>query len=160
MSQPWQWRELHELTMLLIRRTRAVLGLGPSTAGVAILVSDDDGRWLLVQASYRRTWSPPGGFVKVGEPLEEAARRELLEEVGIAEIVLEPVGVVGLARRHTTHIFAGHARPDNVTGTSWEIRSTGWFAPESLPTLSRTTAAILRMRPPRSGPDRFPLSAG
>ncbi len=38
---------------------------------------------LLVQSSYRRGWSLPGGLAKKGEVLAEAAVRETYEEVGI-----------------------------------------------------------------------------
>jgi len=38
---------------------------------------------------YLGQWALPGGFVAVDESLEEAARRELLDETGIADIYLE-----------------------------------------------------------------------
>jgi 8-oxo-dGTP pyrophosphatase MutT (NUDIX family) len=42
-----------------------------------------DGRLLLVRSSYRATWDLPGGGVGPGEAPEQAALRELAEEVGI-----------------------------------------------------------------------------
>ena len=41
------------------------------------------GQILLVKKSYRKEWSIPGGLVKRGESWEQAAVRELFEEVGI-----------------------------------------------------------------------------
>ena len=38
-------------------------------------------------------WSVPGGMVSVGERLEEAVRRELMEETGL---VIEPLSVLGV----------------------------------------------------------------
>ena len=146
MSQPLRWREVAEVAAIALRRARAVLRLGPPTTGVAIVVTDDAGRTLLVQTRYRRSWGPPGGFIKPGELPEAAARRELEEEVGITEIALTPRGQVSPTRRtvtHVTHIFAGHAQPDAVTGRSWEIRASGWYGSDALPELSRTTRAIV-----------------
>ncbi|WP_250009824.1 NUDIX domain-containing protein [Actinoplanes sp. M2I2] len=51
-------------------------------AAVGVLVRDG-GRVLLQERSDDRTWCVPGGVVEPGEQLEEAARRELLEETGL-----------------------------------------------------------------------------
>lgn len=37
----------------------------------------------LTRASYPNTWSFPGGHVEVGETLDGALKRELLEEIGV-----------------------------------------------------------------------------
>ncbi len=55
--------------------------------GVGAVVLDEDGRVLLVKRAHeplKGEWSLPGGAVEIGETLEGALRRELLEETGLA----------------------------------------------------------------------------
>jgi 8-oxo-dGTP pyrophosphatase MutT (NUDIX family) len=66
----------------------------PSTRGAAVALWHDH-KLLLVRTSYRDCYSLPGGFARRGEPSEEAARRELQEELGIAL----PAGLL----RHAWH---------------------------------------------------------
>jgi 8-oxo-dGTP diphosphatase len=44
-------------------------------------------------APYRESFSLPGGFVEIGETVEEACRRELCEETGVAAARLQLIGV-------------------------------------------------------------------
>jgi mutator protein MutT len=58
---------------------RPIVGVG----GVIV----DDGKVLLVRRRYeplKGHWSLPGGMVEIGETLEAALTRELLEETGLA----------------------------------------------------------------------------
>ena len=48
--------------------------------GAAILVVDDQNRLLLMKRSDNGCWGLPGGAAEPGEIVEEAARRETLEE--------------------------------------------------------------------------------
>lgn len=47
------------------------------------LFRDADGRVLIVKPSYKDSWEIPGGGVEAGEAPHAAARRELMEELGI-----------------------------------------------------------------------------
>jgi acetyl-CoA carboxylase carboxyl transferase subunit beta len=64
-------------------------------AGAVIV--DGDGRILLVlrrNEPSRGCWSVPGGRVEKGEPLAEAARREVFEETGLTVEIGAELGVV------------------------------------------------------------------
>ncbi|MDT3688097.1 MAG: NUDIX hydrolase [Pseudorhodoplanes sp.] len=67
----------------------------PSVA-VDCVVFDEDGRLLLIRRRnppFAGQFALPGGFVDYGESTEAAARRELLEETGLAARSLRLVGV-------------------------------------------------------------------
>ena len=59
-------------------------------AGVALL--NEAGEVLLLQRP-EGEWCLPGGHMEVGESLEEAATRELLEETGLVVDTLEMLGI-------------------------------------------------------------------
>lgn len=48
-----------------------------------VLFRDKDGRVLLVKPTYKAGWEIPGGYVEPRESPKDAARREVLEELGI-----------------------------------------------------------------------------
>jgi len=66
-----------------IEELRAVVGSRPLiTAGVVVIVLREN-EVLLDMRRDSRKWALPGGFKELGESLEEAAQRELLEETGL-----------------------------------------------------------------------------
>ena len=63
---------------------------------------------LLVRSSYVVGWHLPGGGVRRGEMPEAAARRELVEEIGLVASALLPAGVAcGIwdGRQDRVHFF-------------------------------------------------------
>ncbi|MDI6702590.1 NUDIX hydrolase [Methanothermobacter wolfeii] len=63
---------------------------------VDIIIRFPEDRVVLIRRAnppYRGAWAIPGGFVEYGETVEEAARREALEETGL-EVELE--GILGV----------------------------------------------------------------
>lgn len=52
-----------------------------------VLFRDGEGRVLLVEPVYKEHWEVPGGIVEMNESPRAAARRELLEELGLARSI-------------------------------------------------------------------------
>ncbi|MDH6578960.1 NUDIX hydrolase [Kitasatospora sp. MAP5-34] len=68
---------------LIATRDEWLASLTRVYAGAGCLISDPEGRVLIVKAGYREHWQFVGGSVDAGENPQECAERELLEETGI-----------------------------------------------------------------------------
>ncbi len=92
-------------------------------------------------------WALPGGFVDVGETVETAARREVLEETGLVVTGLELLGVYSDPARdprgHTASVvFIAGARGTPCGGD--DAAEAAWFPLQALPPLVFDHAEILR----------------
>jgi len=123
--------------------------MAPSfTVGAICVIERPDGRVLLVRLSYRRRWGFPGGLVKRGEEIADAARREALEEVGVdIELVGEPAVVVAPRPRRVDVVYRARLAPgveaDDVRPVSPEIVEVRWVARDELPELQDEAAGGL-----------------
>ncbi|MEU9188970.1 NUDIX hydrolase [Streptomyces sp. NPDC048484] len=61
--------------------------------GTSVLVTDPEGRVLLLTRADTGGWGLPGGIMEPGESFEETGRREVLEETGLAVGQLELLGI-------------------------------------------------------------------
>jgi 8-oxo-dGTP pyrophosphatase MutT (NUDIX family) len=108
----------------------------PISVGVLGIVVDDEGRILLVEQTYRSGWYLPGGGVRKKEPLDEALRRELREEVGVEPT--EPPRLHGLywnfaeSKSDYVAVFVVE-RWNRQPAGSIEIADSRFFAPAELP---------------------------
>lgn len=66
-------------------RAAFLAGLPRKVLAAGALITDAQGRVLLVKPTYKPGWEIPGGVVEVGESPRDACQRELLEELGYAE---------------------------------------------------------------------------
>ncbi|UYV16981.1 NUDIX hydrolase [Porphyrobacter sp. ULC335] len=127
-------------------------------AGVSVVITNLTGDVLLLKHSYGPdVWSLPGGGLGKGEDPLAAARREVLEELGLRLPRIESVGMIEevlSGSPHTAHIFTGvcdrEPRPDRR-----EVIEARFFPSHSLPEplgeTTRTRIAVWRARGTEQG---------
>lgn len=71
--------------------------------GASVIVEDSQGRILMHQRQDDGTWSYPGGRIEIDETVEEAARREVLEEAGLQIGKMELLGV--FSGKELNHVY-------------------------------------------------------
>jgi len=104
---------------------------------VDVVIEIDGGIVLIQRCNPPHGWALPGGFVDYGEPVEDAARREMREETSLDVTLTSLLGVYSDpardARGHTiSTVFVGQA-----TGTPQaadDAADVGVFAEHDLPT--------------------------
>ena len=96
---------------------------------VAALVTNDEGKILLVNSPWRG-WEYPGGLIEAGETFQQALHREIREESGVE---VEITGFVGICKNVEKNIVNIDFTARYVGGeltTSEESTQVGWFTPE------------------------------
>lgn len=108
----------------------------PPAVGVGVVIGTDDGSILIIKRGSepgRGLWAVPGGKVRRGETLRDAARREALEETGLRV----EVGEVAWVGEHLTEqhhivlvdffarVISGTLAPgDDAEEAAWARRDT------------------------------------
>jgi 8-oxo-dGTP diphosphatase len=88
---------------------------------------------------FKGKWALPGGFVEIGEELEEAVARELAEETGLVNVALEQMRTYGNVGRDPrgrmiTITFMGIATEGlNKIKAGDDAAEARWFDIEKLP---------------------------
>ena len=115
----------------------------------AAIPATADGRIILLRRGFepgKGLWTFPGGFVDLGESVQDAARRETREEIGIEVELGALVGVYSRAQdRVVLVVFT--ARALGEPGTSEEATEVRAFAGDEIPwdeLAFWSTAAALR----------------
>lgn len=109
--------------------------------GAGVIVTNSRGEWLVVKKTYgglKGVWSIPAGFVDVGETLDAAAKREVLEETGVDCVIQGVYGVrSGVIRDDVSDnmvIFYAQASDTTITIDERELSDARWIHPTELAT--------------------------
>jgi 8-oxo-dGTP diphosphatase len=111
----------------------------PFAASVALIRDDTV---LLIQRAFepfRGAWTLPGGRLESGETAEQAALREIREEVGLTAGALQPLLVLPIGERGELRLqvfvagsFSGEIVPSD------EVTDWAWIRPAAARTLTTT----------------------
>lgn len=116
-------------------------------------LDDEELKILLIQRDlepFEGQWALPGGFVHVGESVDDAARRELTEETGLKRVFLEQLYTFGQPdrdpREHvvTVAYYALVRLTDHRVNAATDARNAAWFAIDDAPKLAFDHQAILK----------------
>lgn len=123
---------------------RKMIGKKPMfLVGAGVIITDSQGRILLIKRTDNNKWGLPGGSLELGETFEEAAEREAKEETGLLVTDLRLFRVYSGSRMHfvypngdevynavcifETSEYEGTAAPDGL-----ESSSIGFFERDKL----------------------------
>ena len=123
------------------------------TVDIVVFALDEDGlKVMLIERDlepFAGRWAIPGGFVRVNETLDEAARRELQEETGLRDIYLEQLYTYGGLDRDPRKriVTVAYYALVNLQGhdvkASTDARNAAWFNVDDLPDLAFDHEQIL-----------------
>ena len=92
---------------------RKIVGHRPLLqVGASVIVEDGEGRVLLQLRSDNHCWGYAGGSVELDEKVEDAAKRELLEETGLTAEKLELFGI--FSGKDTHYVYPNGDEVSNV----------------------------------------------
>jgi 8-oxo-dGTP diphosphatase len=115
-------------------------------------LDDSELKVLLIQRKldpFKRHWALPGGFVKLDETLDEAARRELAEETGVEDLFLEQLYTFSAVQRDprervvSVAYFALVNLDEHPAKAASDAEEVAWFPAFDLPELAFDHAEIV-----------------
>lgn len=115
-------------------------------------LDEGDLKVLLIQRKlmpFAGKWALPGGFVRVNETLDEAARRELSEEAGVTNVFLEQLYTFGNVQRDprervvSVSYYALVNLADHPLKAATDATDAAWFSTDEVPSLAFDHAEIL-----------------
>jgi 8-oxo-dGTP diphosphatase len=117
-------------------------------------LDEKDLKVLLIQRAlppFEGKWALPGGFVRVNETLEDAARRELEEETGLRKVFLEQLYTFGALDRDprervvSVAYYALLTLSDHQVQAATDARDAAWFGVHDVPSLAFDHRDILQL---------------
>ena len=125
-----------------------------TTDCVVFGIDEDDLKILLIQRDippFEGKWALPGGFVRVGESVDNCARRELEEEAGLKKVYLEQLYTFGEPKRDprehvvTVAYYALVNLIDHSPQPATDARNAAWFSLHEVPRLAFDHKKILEV---------------
>jgi 8-oxo-dGTP diphosphatase len=122
-----------------------IFGLDLNTASLQVALIERD------LEPFEGMWALPGGFVREGESLEEAASRELQEETNIDNVFLEQLYTFGAPKRDprgwvvSVAYYALVAPEKHHVVADTDARRAEWFPIDTLPILAFDHSEILQI---------------
>jgi len=119
---------------------------------VIFTIQNKDLKILLVKRKiepFKGKWAIPGGFVKMNESLEEAAKRELEEETGVKDVYLEQLYTFGEPKRDPrgrviTVSYMALVNSENIKlKAATDALDAQWFSVKKIPELAFDHKRIL-----------------
>ena len=114
----------------------------------------DELKVMLIQrglAPFAGEWALPGGFVRIDEALEDAARRELEEETGLRNIFLEQLFTFGSVKRDprervvSVAYYALVNLDEHPVRAATDAKDAAWFGVHDAPILAFDHNEILQV---------------
>ncbi|MCA8915635.1 MAG: NUDIX hydrolase [Planctomycetes bacterium] len=116
-------------------------------------LDDADLKVMLIQRGaepFKGRWALPGGFVRLNETLDDAARRELEEETGLKRVFLEQLYTFGAIKRDprervvSVAYYALCNLRDHKVQAATDASDAAWFDLHRLPALAFDHDEILK----------------
>ncbi len=112
------------------------------SVSVAGVVTDDQGRALLIRRRDTLHWEPPGGVLELDEDIETGLRREVREETGLT---VQPVALTGVYKNMVRGIIALVFRCEVLGGQltlNDEVSGFQWATPAEIKEMADEAFAI------------------
>ena len=122
--------------------------------GVVFGFDADELKVLLIQRAldpFKGKWALPGGFVREDETLDDAVRRELLEETGLGDVFLEQLYTFGALNRDprervvSVAYYALVKLSDHNAKAATDAANAQWFPVSQVPQLAFDHADIVAL---------------
>ena len=145
------------VTLGVLRHVAGVLtGAHRKTVAAFAVVTDADGRVLMVRTTYRgRVWHLPGGRAERHERPHETVVREVREETGL-EVRVDRLSVVDVARPEAIAlIFRCSVTGGEMRARPGEISAVHWVSDAQLESFERWRRDLIRLARRETGEVRY-----